>query len=129
MHIRRLNRIASFLGSNGFYKEAYQIKKIAQSQDEDFLSIIDRWKRGPQSKPLSPEDKELLDRSRRRQEEWQRWQQEEGTNPLDADTDGDGLSDGQEVETIGTAPLDPDSDDDGLSDGQEVNVGARRPKR
>lgn len=32
MHTRRLNRIASFLGSAGLYKEAYQIKKIAQSK-------------------------------------------------------------------------------------------------
>ena len=35
-----------------------------------------------------------------------------GTGP---DTDGDGLSDGAEVNVYGTDPLDPDSDDDGLS--------------
>ena len=42
-----------------------------------------------------------------------------GTGP---DTDGDGLSDGDEVSVYGTDPLDPDSDDDGLSDGDEVDV-------
>jgi uncharacterized repeat protein (TIGR01451 family) len=39
------------------------------------------------------------------------------------DTDGDGLSDGDETK-IGTDPNDADSDDDGVSDGQEVNPGA-----
>jgi subtilisin family serine protease len=43
-----------------------------------------------------------------------------GTNPLDADSDDDGLADGAEVDTHGTDPLDPDSDDDGFSDGAEV---------
>ena len=45
-----------------------------------------------------------------------------GTDPNNSDTDGDGLSDGAEVNTHGTDPLDTDSDDDGLSDGDEVNT-------
>jgi hypothetical protein len=40
------------------------------------------------------------------------------TNPNAADTDGDGVKDGQEV-TDGTNPLVPDSDGDGLTDGDE----------
>ncbi|TAF23807.1 MAG: hypothetical protein EAZ71_12015, partial [Verrucomicrobia bacterium] len=40
------------------------------------------------------------------------------TNPNAADTDGDGVKDGQEV-TDGTSPLMADSDGDGLSDGDE----------
>jgi hypothetical protein len=40
------------------------------------------------------------------------------TNPNVADTDGDGVKDGQEV-TDGTNPLVTDSDGDGLSDGDE----------
>jgi hypothetical protein len=40
------------------------------------------------------------------------------TNPNTADTDGDGVKDGQEV-TDGTNPLVTDSDGDGLSDGDE----------
>lgn len=43
-----------------------------------------------------------------------------GTNPLDADTDGDGLSDGDEAYRYRTDPLDPDTDDDGLTDYEEV---------
>jgi len=45
-----------------------------------------------------------------------------GTDPRNADTDSDGLSDGNEVNTYGTDPLASDSDTDGLNDGNEVNV-------
>lgn len=45
-----------------------------------------------------------------------------GTDPLNPDTDGDGLSDGDEVNIHGTDPLDPDTDGDGLSDGDEVLI-------
>ncbi|NOJ79128.1 adventurous gliding motility protein AgmC [Myxococcus xanthus] len=42
-----------------------------------------------------------------------------GTDPENPDTDGDGLPDGIEVNTAGTDPLDDDSDDDGILDGNE----------
>jgi len=42
------------------------------------------------------------------------------TNPTAADTDGDGLPDGQEVLVRGTDPRNPDSDGDRLADGAEV---------
>ena len=42
-----------------------------------------------------------------------------GTNPINADTDGDGLNDGGEA-TAGTNPLDTDTDNDTLPDGWEV---------
>ena len=45
------------------------------------------------------------------------------TNPLKADTDGDGLKDGAEVNTYHTDPLDSDSDNDGIVDGTEVSGG------
>ncbi|MDX1435878.1 MAG: DUF5050 domain-containing protein [Anaerolineales bacterium] len=45
-----------------------------------------------------------------------------GTNPLNPDTDGDALRDGDEV-TRGTDPLKPDTDADFLADGDEVNRG------
>lgn len=49
------------------------------------------------------------------------------TDPLDADSDNDGLSDGTEVNTHGTDPLDADSDNDGLSDTIEVNTHGTDP--
>lgn len=45
-----------------------------------------------------------------------------GTDPNNADTDGDGLSDGAEVITHGTDPRDADSDNDRLNDGEEINL-------
>ncbi|MBF94632.1 MAG: hypothetical protein CMH58_05660 [Myxococcales bacterium] len=44
------------------------------------------------------------------------------TDPRRADTDGDGLNDGQEGE-LGTDPTDTDSDNDQLSDAQDVQAG------
>lgn len=46
-----------------------------------------------------------------------------GTDPLRADSDFDGLSDGDEVNVYGTDPLIPDTDGDGLSDGDEIALG------
>ena len=45
-----------------------------------------------------------------------------GTNPLVADTDGDGLNDGAEV-SAGSNPFDTDTDSDGMPDGWEVQYG------
>ena len=42
------------------------------------------------------------------------------TDPMDADSDNDDLTDGDEVNTHGTDPNDADSDDDGLNDGAEI---------
>jgi hypothetical protein len=47
---------------------------------------------------------------------------ETGTDPLVADTDGDGLRDGREVR-LGTDPRRPDTDGDGLDDVREVELG------
>ena len=43
-----------------------------------------------------------------------------GTDPGNPDTDGEGLSDGEEVNTYGTDPLQTNTDKDGLSDRVEV---------
>jgi hypothetical protein len=50
-----------------------------------------------------------------------------GTDPNHPDSDGDGISDGVEVGQRGTDPLDMDSDDDGLDDGAELNQYATDP--
>ena len=52
-----------------------------------------------------------------------------GTVPNDADSDDDGLTDGDEVLVHGTKPLDADSDDDGLTDGDEVHVHGTNPNK
>lgn len=49
------------------------------------------------------------------------------TDPLDPDTDGDGLNDYDEINVHETDPLNEDTDDDGLSDGDEVNVHGTDP--
>lgn len=46
-----------------------------------------------------------------------------GTNPIMIDTDEDGLSDGQEVNTYGSNPNIKDSDSDGFEDGFEAFTG------
>ncbi len=48
---------------------------------------------------------------------------ENNTDPLDADSDDDGLSDGEEVHVFESDPNDGDSDDDGLGDAAEVAAG------
>ncbi|RPH95977.1 MAG: OmpA family protein [Calditrichaeota bacterium] len=48
-------------------------------------------------------------------------EKELGTDPKMADTDGDGLNDGAEVNQYRTDPLKADTDSDGLKDGAEVN--------
>ncbi len=46
-----------------------------------------------------------------------------GSNPLAADSDGDGVEDPDE-QTAGTDPLNPDTDGDGLNDGDEATFGS-----
>ncbi|MGB6895332.1 MAG: flexitail domain-containing putative surface protein [Dehalococcoidia bacterium] len=50
-----------------------------------------------------------------------------GTDPYNPDSDEDGLSDGDEVLVHLTHPLNPDSDSDDLSDGDEVNTYGSHP--
>lgn len=46
-----------------------------------------------------------------------------GTSLINADTDEDGLKDGEEIHTYKTDPLKEDTDGDGLNDGDEVKLG------
>jgi outer membrane protein OmpA-like peptidoglycan-associated protein len=52
-----------------------------------------------------------------------------GTNKKVADSDGDGLNDGDEVKKYKTNPMAVDSDNDGLKDGDEVNVEKTDPNK
>lgn len=49
------------------------------------------------------------------------------TNPLNADSDADSISDGDEVLIYGTNPLFIDTDSDGLSDADEINLHGTNP--
>ncbi|MCA9923768.1 MAG: protein kinase [Anaerolineales bacterium] len=51
-----------------------------------------------------------------------------GTDPNNSDSDGDGLSDGDEQLIYGTQPLNEDSDGDLLRDGDEINEYHTDPK-
>lgn len=46
-----------------------------------------------------------------------------GSDPLVADTDGDGVPDGREVDVLRTDPSNPDTDADRLADGSEGRLG------
>ena len=48
---------------------------------------------------------------------------EHGSNPLLIDSDGDGLNDGDELNSYGTSPILTDSDEDEIDDGFEVSFG------
>ncbi|HEY3875732.1 MAG TPA: binary toxin-like calcium binding domain-containing protein, partial [Candidatus Kapabacteria bacterium] len=50
------------------------------------------------------------------------------TDPNNPDTDGDGLTDGEEVRIYGTNPLNRDTDGDGLTDGDEVHKYHTNPR-
>ena len=50
-----------------------------------------------------------------------------GTDPLNPDTDGDGLTDGEEFLTYKTDPLKADTDGEGLNDGMEVKTSKTNP--
>ena len=63
----------------------------AEDPDDDGLSNLEEWNGG-----------------------------ENPTNPREADSDGDDLNDGKEVNTHGTNPNNADSDSDGLNDGDEI---------
>ena len=52
-----------------------------------------------------------------------RWKNIADLGDLSADTDGDGLTDWQEVFLHGTSPVRTDTDHDGLSDGSELALG------
>ena len=50
-------------------------------------------------------------------------EKEYGTDPYKKDTDGDGLSDYDEINKFKTNPLNEDTDGDGILDGEEISLG------
>ena len=52
-----------------------------------------------------------------------RYELDNGTNPLCDDTDSDSLTDGEEIGTYGTDPVKYDTDEDNIGDGDEITLG------
>jgi hypothetical protein len=50
------------------------------------------------------------------------------SEPLQRDTDGDGIPDGAEVSLFKTSPVMEDTDGDGANDYQEIATGGRNPR-
>lgn len=92
----------------------------SKSNDLDGDGMLDSWETANGFNPADPTDA-YLDRDSDgliNRDEYER-----GTNPLDADTDDDGLKDGAEVLIYYTNPLMVDTDGDGIWDGQEIRGG------
>lgn len=51
-----------------------------------------------------------------------------GTSPTNSDSDGDGITDYDEINTYNTNPLNKDTDNDGLTDFDEINIHNSDPK-
>ncbi|WP_440991994.1 DUF7343 domain-containing protein [Haloarchaeobius baliensis] len=111
--------------SNVFYLDGWQVDRAMRSNFTVELlegtTVLDQ-RRIPFTvmQPASDADEDGLDND----EEVLR-----GTSPFEADTDGDGLQDGAEVDSHDTDPLLEDTDADGLPDAAEVdrNTDPREP--
>ncbi|HMO04670.1 MAG TPA: hypothetical protein PKC67_06780 [Kiritimatiellia bacterium] len=97
--------------------KVYSVMRL-DNEDSDRDGLPDEWEMGflgtLQHTRTSDQDADGLDNAR----EWTL-----GTHPAKADTDGDGLSDGFEMNLLQTDPLRVDTDGDSVSDGREVEVG------
>jgi len=93
-------------------EEAEEVAGTADADGDGYSASVDCDDNNPESTVRATDAD--CDGLRDEQEE------EHGTSPNVADTDGDGLGDGREVLHLETDPLDGDSDNDGVNDGQEV---------
>lgn len=88
--------------SNASGRDQFAVARYVSEPDNDFDGIPDRYETGT-GIYVSPEDT--------------------GTSPTIFDSDGDGLADGQEVNTFHSNPTIRDTDGDGFDDGFEVSTG------
>ena len=90
-----------------------------QDTDDDNDGLPDAWENASNLDPLDSSDasKDADSDGLTNLQEY-----EAGSNPVNNDTDNDGLADGAEVNTYATDPTDADTDNDGLTDGAEVNT-------
>lgn len=94
--------------------ETPQTETPAEQQQETTAPTTTVQPQTPAYVQTVDSDKDGLDDAR---------EKEIGTDPNNPDTDGDGLSDGDEVIIWKTNPLNPDTDGDGYPDGTEVKNG------
>jgi hypothetical protein len=87
--------------------------------DTDGGGMLDGDEVGRNGDPLDPTDDFDPDRDGLLDDE----EAQAGSDPDVADTDGDGLSDGDEVHEHGTDPTKADTDDGGVPDGEEIDRG------
>lgn len=97
------------------------------SPDTDGDGLLDGWEAAHGLDPLVPSGDDGADADIDGDGLANIQEQRRGTDPWNPDTDGDGLSDGQEVNVHGTSPTVADTDGDGLNDGEEVNVYGTSP--
>lgn len=83
----------------------------ALDPDEDGLTNFEEFEKGTHPQLADTDDDGINDK------------EETITDPLNADSDGDTLKDGDEIATHNTDPNDPDSDDDEFEDQAEVASG------
>lgn len=114
----KISDFTSFEASGGYnYAFSDNLDAVQDGGDDGFLTISAGltmagydWQSDPDNCGLTnAEEKEL------------------GTDPNNADSDGDGLKDGEEVHQYQTQPLLADTDGDGLSDGEEVHEHKTKP--
>jgi outer membrane protein OmpA-like peptidoglycan-associated protein len=86
------------------------VNPIKKDGNDSYLTIALGLRVGRGTGPLDPDHDGLSNKEEKKL----------GTNPKLADTDSDGLSDGDEVLKYKTDPLKLDTDSDGLSDGDEL---------
>jgi outer membrane protein OmpA-like peptidoglycan-associated protein len=89
--------------------ESLEYYNKPNSADDAFLNLGIGFTLGPEAN----DDKDQDGIFRKEEEQL-------GTDPLNPDTDTDGLNDGEEVNTYMTNPLNSDSDGDELNDGAEI---------
>jgi uncharacterized delta-60 repeat protein len=87
-------------------------------QDTDSDGMGDLWETAYEFNPNDPSDAGL-DKDSDGLTNLEEYHQ--GTSADDPDSDGDGLSDGDEVHLYGTSPVNADTDGDGLDDNLELN--------
>ncbi len=112
--------VATTLASNGGLGVLQRLDPlaVAPSVDADHDGLPDDWEVAHGLSPANPADA-ASDADGDGLTALQEYRL--GTDPNLADTDGDGLTDGAEVNVHGTIPTIADTDRDGRTDGEEVN--------